>query len=263
MIQKSAREIDLIAQAGAIAARTLGALRAAVRPGVTTGELDALADELVRAAGGEPTFKGHYGFTGAICASPNDLVVHGVPGPYELREGDVVTLDLGVTYRGWIADSALTVPVGAVDDASARLLASCQRALLGALEACRPGCRVLDIGARVQEQVEGDGFTIVPELGGHGVGRRLWEDPRVPNHGPRGHGATLRDGMVLAVEPIITAGTSQTVLHDDGWSMYTRDGSRSAHFEHTVAVTPDGPRVLTRDDGWSPVDDPVALAASS
>lgn len=257
VIVKSSREIDHIGQAGAIAASTLAALRAATVPGVTTRELDALADELIRGAGAVPTFFGHLGFTGAICTSPNDLVVHGVPGDRLLREGDVVTLDVGVTYHGWIADSALTLPVGEVDDRSRLLLETCQAALLGSLDACRAGGRVLDIGARVQQTVEAAGFSIVPELGGHGVGRQLWEDPRVPNHGPAGQGATLREGMVIAIEPIITAGGSALVLDADGWSTFTRDGSRSAHFEHTVAVTADGPRVLTRADGWSPVDDPV------
>jgi methionyl aminopeptidase len=252
---RSQREIGLIGAAGAIVARTLGLLRDAVRPGVTTGELDAMADAYIREQGGSPTFKGHYGFTGAICTSPNDLVVHGIPGAYALREGDLLALDVGVTYHGWIADSAVTVPVGAIGDEGRRLLASCRAALQAGLEACRPGSRVLDIGARVQARVEGDGFAIVPELGGHGVGRRLWEDPRIPNHGPPGYGPELREGMVLAVEPIITAGTSRIVQSDDGWSIYTHDGSLSAHFEHTVAVTADGPQVLTRDDGWSPVDD--------
>src|SRR5262249_38214357 len=161
---------------GAIAARTLAALRDAVRPGITTGELDRLADGLIRGAGAVPTFFGHLGFTGAICTSPNDLVVHGIPGDHVLREGDVVTLDVGVTYRGWIADSALTVPVGEVDVGSRSLLETCQAALLGSLDACRAGGRVLDIGARVQQTVEAAGFSIVPELGGHGVGRQLWED---------------------------------------------------------------------------------------
>jgi methionyl aminopeptidase len=258
---RSQDDIEAIARAGAVAAGTLALLRDAVRPGVTTGELDALAEEAIRKAGGTPTFLGHHGFTRSICASPNAVVVHGIPNGSTLHEGDVIALDVGVTLDGWIADSAVTVPVGPVAEDDLHLLETCRLALVDALRACRPGNHVGDIGAAVQRRVESEGFSIVPALGGHGVGRELWEDPVVPNHGPAGRGPRLVEGLVLAIEPIIVAGSPATVLHDDGWTISTRDGARAAHFEHTVAVGPEGPRVLTRADGDSPVDQPLPRAA--
>jgi methionyl aminopeptidase len=258
---RSKDDIEAIARAGAVVADTLALLRDAARPGVTTGELDALAEETIRTAGGAPTFLGHQGFTRSICASPNAVVVHGIPNGYTLVEGDVIALDVGVTLDGWIADSAVTVPVGPVAEDDVHLLETCRLALVDALRACRPGNHVGDIGAAVQRRVEAEGFSIVPALGGHGVGRQLWEDPVVPNHGLAGRGPRLVEGLVLAIEPIIVAGRPDTVLHDDGWTISTRDGARAAHFEHTVAVGPDGPRVLTRAGGGSPVDEPLARAA--
>ncbi len=173
---------------------------------MTTGELDALAEEAIRKAGGAPTFLGHQGFTKSICASPNAVVVHGIPDGYTLHEGDVIALDVGVTLDGWIADSAVTVPVGPVGQDDVHLLETCRLALVDGLRACRPGNHVGDIGAAVQRRVESEGFSIVPALGGHGVGRQLWEDPVVPNHGPAGRGPRLVEGLVLAIEPIIVAG---------------------------------------------------------
>src|SRR4051812_36351013 len=258
---RTSEQIEAIARAGAVAAETLASLRDAARPGVRTAELDALAEEQIRGAGGSPTFKGHHGFTASICASPNAVVVHGIPGDVTLRDGDVIALDVGVTLDGWIADSAVTVAVGGVDDPDRRLLETCRLALVDALRACRVGACVGDIGAAVQRRVEAGGFSIVPALGGHGVGRKLWEDPVVPNHGPAGRGPELVEGLVLAIEPIIVAGHPATVLHDDGWTISTRDGSRAAHFEHTVAIGSDRPRVLTPGGGGSPVDEPLAQAA--
>jgi methionyl aminopeptidase len=261
VIRKSPREIDRMAAAGAIVAQTLALLRDAARPGVTTGELDAQAEFFIRGAGGVPTFKGYQGFPGSICSSPNAMIVHGIPGAYELRDGDVLSLDVGVTYRGWVADSALTVPVGSVTDEALRLLETCRLSLFDAAEQCRPGRHLSDIGHAVQQRVEGAGFGVVRKLVGHGVGRRMHEDPQIPNYGPPDRGIELRDGMVFAIEPMITAGSYEIELDDeDGWSIFTADGSLSAHFEHTIAVTRDVPRIVTRDQGWSPVDDAVVVA---
>jgi methionyl aminopeptidase len=252
-----------MAASGAIVAQTLAHLRDAVRPGVTTAELDRIAEDYIRSRGGVPTFKGYHGFPASICSSPNHMIVHGIPGEYELTEGDVISLDVGVTYRGWVADSALTVPVGEVSDEARRLLETCRLSLFDAVEECVPGHHLSDLGHAVQARVEREGFGVVRKLVGHGVGRRMHEDPQIPNYGPPGKGHELREGMVFAVEPMITAGSHEIVPdEEDGWSIYTEDGSLSAHFEHTVAVTDDGPLVLTRDDGWSPVDEPVAGSRS-
>jgi methionyl aminopeptidase len=259
VIRKSRREIDKMAASGAIVAQTLALLRDAAAPGVTTGELDAKAESFIRRSGGAPTFKGYQGFPGSICASPNSMIVHGIPGEYQLRDGDVISLDVGVTYRGWVADSALTVPVGSVSQDARRLLETCRMSLFDAAEQCRPGNRLYDIGHAVQTRVEGEGFGVVRKLVGHGVGRSMHEDPQIPNYGSPGKGLELRDGMVFAIEPMITAGSHEIELDEgDGWSIYTADGSLASHFEHTIAVTDDGPLIVTRDQGWSPVDEPVA-----
>jgi methionyl aminopeptidase len=259
VIRKSRREIERMAASGAIVAQTLALLREAVEPGVTTGELDRKAETFIRKAGGAPTFKGYQGFSGSICASPNSMIVHGIPGDYELQDGDVISLDVGVTYRGWVADSALTVPVGEVSDEARRLLETCRASLFDAADQCRPGKHLYDIGHAVQQRVEGEGFGVVRKLVGHGVGRKMHEDPQIPNYGSAGKGLELRDGMVFAIEPMITAGSYEIeVDEEDGWSIYTADRSLASHFEHTIAVTDDGPLIVTRDQGWSPVDEPIA-----
>jgi methionyl aminopeptidase len=257
--RKSSREIAKQTQAGGIVAETLQLLAEAAQPGVTTGELDKIAEQHIRRRGGVATFKGYRGFPGSICASPNAMIVHGIPGAYELRDGDILSLDVGVTYRGFVGDSAVTVAVGDVSDETRRLLAACQEGLHRMIAQCHVGNRLHDLGAACQAYVEGDaGFGVVRQLVGHGVGRRMHEDPQIPNYGQPGTGPELREGMVFAIEPMITAGSHDIHLDDDGWSIYTVDGSMAAHFEHTVAVTADGPLILTLGpDGTSIVDRPV------
>jgi methionyl aminopeptidase len=245
IVRKSPREVERMAEAGAVVARTLDLLREHIRPGISTRELDEIADEFIRSEGAVPTSKGYKGYPAAICISPNEMIVHGIPGRYRLREGDVVTCDVGVTLDGLIADSAVTFPVGEIDVEAQRLLDVCQAALTAGIEQARVGNRVGDISHAVQEVVEEGGFSVVRALVGHGVGRSYHEEPQVPNFGLPGRGVQLVEGLTIAIEPMITAGSSQIVVADDGWSISTDDGSLSAHFEHTVAVTADGPRILT------------------
>jgi methionyl aminopeptidase len=245
IVRKSQREIDQMAEAGAVVVRTLDLLREHVRPGVTTGELDRLADEFIRSHGGVPTFKGYRGYPASICASPNDLIVHGIPGPYELRDGDILSVDVGVTLGGYVADSAWTFPVGEISEEAERLLQVCEVALQAGIDNARVGNRVGDISAAVQRVVEEGGFAVVRALVGHGVGRNMHEEPQIPNYGQAGHGPLLQEGMTLAIEPMINVGGPDIVMADDEWSILTADGSLSAHFEHTVAVTEAGPRILT------------------
>jgi methionyl aminopeptidase len=245
IVRKSPREIEGIAEAGAIVARTLELLRENIRPGIRTRELDDLADEFIRSEGGVPTSRGYKGYPAAICISPNDMIVHGIPGRYSLSEGDIVSCDVGVTLDGLIADSCVTFPVGEIDPDAQRLLDVCQTALAAGIEQARLGNRVGDISHAIQEAVEEGGFSVVRALVGHGVGRSYHEEPQVPNFGLPGRGVQLVEGLTIAIEPMITAGSSQIVVADDGWSISTDDGSLAAHFEHTVAVTAEGPRVLT------------------
>ncbi len=253
--RKSSREIAKQAQAGAIVAETLQLLADEAKPGVTTGELDRLAEKLIRRRGGAPTFKGYRGFPGSICASPNDMIVHGIPGAVALGDGDVLSVDVGVTFRGFVGDSAVTLAIGEVAPETRRLLAVCQESLHRMIAACRVGNHLSDLGHACQTYVEGEGFAVVRALVGHGVGRRMHEDPQIPNFGPPGRGPELREGMVFAIEPMITAGSHEIRIDDDGWSIYTTDGSMAAHFEHTVAITADGPQILTYgSDGTSVVD---------
>ena len=245
IIRKSQREIDKIAAAGSILARCLNLLRGKARPGVTTAELDAAAERFVRSQGAEPAFKGYRGFPGSVCASPNSMIVHGIPGGYALRRGDILSLDVGVVLDAWVADAAITIPVGQVTPVAARLLASTRAALFEAVERCRPGNRLGDVSHAVQSRVEADGFSIVRALVGHGIGRDMHEDPQIPNYGEAGTGVELAEGMVLAIEPMVNAGKHQIRMGSDTWSVYSQDGSLAAHFEHTVAITADGPRILT------------------
>jgi methionyl aminopeptidase len=246
IVRKSDAELATMARAGAIVAETLDMLEAAARPGVTLAELDRRAEELITARGGVPTFKGYRGFPGSICASPNAMVVHGIPGPYALRPGDVLSLDVGVTLDGYVADSAITVTVGEASEEARDLIAACEAGLAAAIGQCRAGNRLGDISHAVQEAVEARGFGVVRSLVGHGVGREMHEDPQIPNYGPAGRGPKLAPGMTLAIEPMITAGAYEVEGGPDGWAVYTRDGSLAAHCEHTVAITENGPRVLTQ-----------------
>ncbi len=245
IIRKSPDEIDRIARAGALVAETISHVGEQLAPGVTTAELDDIADAFIREHGGVPTSQGYKGYPRAICISPNDVVVHGIPGSYALTLGDVVTIDVGITLDGAIADSAYTFAVGAIEPEAQRLLDTCQDALAAGIAQASPGNRVGDISHAVQDLVESMGFAVIRSLVGHGVGRHYHEDPHVPNFGQAGRGPRLSEGMTIAIEPMITAGGADVLLDDDGWTISTADGSLSAHFEHTVAVTADGPRVLT------------------
>jgi methionyl aminopeptidase len=245
IIRKSPEEIEKIAAAGRVLARCHTLLAGKARAGVTTAELDEAAEKFIRSQGGEPAFKGYRGFPGSICASPNSMVVHGIPGPYKLRRGDILSIDIGVILDGWVADAAVTVPIGNVTPVAKRLLASTKAALFDAVEQCRPGNRLGDVSHAVQARVEQDGFAVVRSLVGHGIGRDMHEDPQIPNFGDPGTGPLLAEGMVLAVEPMVNVGTYRIRIADDQWSVYSQDGSLAAHFEHTVAITSDGPRILT------------------
>jgi methionyl aminopeptidase len=245
IIRKSAAEIEAMARAGGIVVETLTLLGEHIRPGTTTAELDALAEEFIRSQGGAPTFKGYRGYPASICTSPNDMIVHGIPGPYALEEGDILSIDVGVTLDGYVADSAYTFPVGRIDPETERLLEVCQDALAAGVEHCQPGGRLSDISHAVQRVTEENGYSVVRALVGHGVGRAMHEDPQIPNFGPPGRGPELAPGMVFAIEPMINAGGPDIHVADDRWSISTADGSLSAHFEHTVAVTESGPRILT------------------
>jgi methionyl aminopeptidase len=248
MIQlKSAREIELMAEGGRILAATVEMLRKAVRPGISTGELDAKADEFIRShEGATPAFKGLYGFPGSICASINNEIVHGIPSPKRvLKEGDIVSLDVGVGYKGFFTDSATTVAVGKVDEETTDLLNVTRRALDAGIKAATIGNHIGDIGAAVQEVVEAAGFTVVRDLVGHGIGTSFHEEPQVPNYGKPKRKEKLVPGLTIAIEPMVNIGGPATRTLADKWTIVTVDGSRSAHFEHTIAITADGPRVLT------------------
>ena len=245
IIRKSAQEIAKMAAAGRVVAETIAHVGEQIEPGITTGELDRIADEHIRSLGGVPTSQGYRGYPKAICISPNDMVVHGIPGAYEVADGDLITIDVGVTLDGYIADSAFTFPVGDVSEQAQRLLDAGRDALAAGIAQARPGNRVGDISAAVQQHVEGAGFSVVRSLVGHGVGRSYHEDPHIPNFGQPGRGPLLSEGMTLAIEPMITAGRPEVYVHDDEWSISTEDGSLAAHFEHTVAITAAGPRILT------------------
>ncbi len=245
IVRKSADEIETMARAGRVVAETLALMGETIRPGISTRELDDLAEELIRSRGGVPTFKGYRGFPASICASPNDMVVHGIPGGYRVGEGDLLTVDVGVTLEGFVADSAYTFAVGEVGEEAERLLAVCQAALAAGIAEARDGNHVGDISAAVQRVTEEAGFSVIKSLVGHGVGRSMHEEPQVPNYGRPGRGPKLATGMTIAIEPMITAGGEEVAVADDDWSISTVDGSLSAHFEHTVAVTENGPRILT------------------
>jgi methionyl aminopeptidase len=245
IIRKSEKEIDAMARAGRVVADTVALLGENMRPGVTTKELDEIAENYIRSQGGVPAFKGYHGFPASICTSPNSMVVHGIPGPYRVEEGDLISVDVGVTLGGFVADSAYTFAVSPIEDETQRLIEVCQAALEAGIEQARAGNHVGDISAAVQRTTEEAGFAVVRSLVGHGIGRSMHEEPQIPNWGEPGRGPQLAPGMTLAIEPMINAGSSEVVVADDRWSISTDDGSLSAHFEHTVAVTEAQPRILT------------------
>jgi methionyl aminopeptidase len=245
IIRKAAAEIERMARAGEVVAETLALIGDHARPGVTTQDLDELAAEHIRSRGGVPTFKGYRGYPASICTSPNDMVVHGIPGPYALREGDILSVDVGVTLDGFVADCAYTFAIGEISPEAERLLEGCQAALAAGIDECRVGNHLSDISHAIQRVTEEQGFSVVRSLVGHGVGRSMHEEPQIPNYGAPGRGPLLAEGMTFAIEPMITVGAPDVVLHDDEWSISSADGSLAAHFEHTVAVTENGPRILT------------------
>jgi methionyl aminopeptidase len=261
ILQKTPDEIDKMAAAGRILVRCHEILRSKARPGVTTAELDEAAERFIRSQGAEPAFKGYRGFPGSICASPNSMVVHGIPGSYKLNRGDILSVDIGVIYDGWVADAAITHPIGHVTPIASRLLATTRAALFAAVDQCQVGNRLGDVSHAVQARVEADGFSVIRSLVGHGIGRDMHEDPQIPNFGEAGTGPELEEGMVLAIEPMVNAGTHHVRMGSDNWAVYSQDGSLAAHFEHTVAITGDGPRILTP---WHEVvESGVAAAAAS
>jgi len=245
IIKKSPAEIDQMAAAGEILVRTMDLLAGKIRPGVTTLELDRAAEKFIRSQGATPAFKGYKGFPGSICASPNDMVVHGIPGKFKLQRGDIISVDIGVVKDGWVADAARTFPVGEISAEARKLLDVTEASLFAAVEHCQAGNRLGDVSHAVQQTVESEGFSIVKSLVGHGVGRSMHEEPQVPNYGAPGKGPLLEEGMVLAVEPMVTAGRHMVRMGDDGWAIYSQDGSLAAHFEFTIAITGAGPRILT------------------
>ncbi len=246
IVCKSPAEIERMRVANALVADVLAELAAMVAPGVTTAELDARAEALVRAGGAEPAFKGYRGYPATLCASVNDQVVHGIPSDLALAEGDIISLDMGVKLNGFYGDSAVTVPVGTVAPEVLALLRVTRESLEKGIAQVRLGGRVSDIGHAIQQHVEANGFSVVREFVGHGIGAALHEDPQIANYGEPGHGPRLAEGMVLAIEPMVNMGKPAVRVLRDGWTAVTRDGSLSAHFEHTVAVTKDGPLVLTQ-----------------
>jgi methionyl aminopeptidase len=241
--------LDKMRAAGKLVGQVLTALAAKVAPGVTTADLDAMAEGLIVDAGAIPAFKGYHGYPATICASVNDEVIHGIPsGKRVLQEGDVISIDVGASLGGYFGDSAVTLPVGQVSEAAATLLRVTEESLFKAIEQVRPGARVSDIGHAVQAHVEKHGFSVVREFVGHGIGQQMHEEPQVPNYGEPGRGPRLAEGMVLAIEPMVNAGKPAVKVLSDGWTAVTRDRSLSAHFEHTVAVTANGAWILTARD---------------
>jgi methionyl aminopeptidase len=245
IIKKSPEEIDRMASAGAILVKTMNLLAGKIRPGITTAELDQAAEKFIRSQGAEPAFKGYRGFPGSICTSPNSMIVHGIPGPYKLGRGDIVSIDIGVVRDGWVADAARTFAVGPITPIAHKLLNTTEEALFVAVEQCRAGNRLGDVSHAIQQHVEDAGFSIVRTLVGHGIGRSMHEEPQIPNYGPAGTGVPLEEGMVLAVEPMVTAGRHAVRVGEDHWAIYSQDGSLAAHFEFTIAITAGGPRILT------------------
>jgi methionyl aminopeptidase len=250
VIRKSRNEIEKMRHAGLVVAETLSELRRMIEPGITTRELDAYAEKRIRSSGAYPTFKGYRGFPASICASVNDEVVHGIPSHRKLREGDIIKIDCGATLNGYVGDAAITVGVGRISPEIEKLMEITRESLFQAVKKMIPGNRLYDVSYAVQEYVEMRGYTVVREFCGHGIGQKMHEEPQVPNYGRPGTGPKLKVGWVLAVEPMVNAGTHDVHVLPDGWTVKTKDGKASSHFEHTIAVTEDGPQVLTAlEDG--------------
>jgi methionyl aminopeptidase len=245
IVRKTPSQVEKMAASGRILTRCLWMLRGKARAGVTTQVLDRAAERFIRSQGAEPAFKGYRGFPGSICTSPNSMVVHGIPGPYELKRGDVLSIDVGVIKDGWVADAAMTLPIGSIGPDARKLLDVTRAALFAGTEQMRPGNHLGDVSAAIQRTVEIEGLSIIRTLVGHGIGREMHEDPQVPNFGEPGKGPVLEEGTVLAIEPMVNAGSALVRMGDDGWAVYSQDGSLAAHFEFTVAVTAEGPRILT------------------
>ncbi len=245
IVKKTPQEVDKMAASGEVLVRCLKMLASKARAGVTTEELDAAAEKFIRSQGAVPAFKGYRGFPGSICASPNSMVVHGIPDRYQLKRGDVLSIDVGVIKDGWVSDAAMTVPVGSVSQEAEKLLDVTKASLFAGVEQMRPGNHLGDVSSAIQRSVEAEGLSIIRTLVGHGIGREMHEEPQVPNFGDPGKGPRLEEGMVLAIEPMVNAGGPLVRMGDDGWAIFSQDGSLAAHFEFTVAVTAEGPRVLT------------------
>ena len=243
--RKTGEQIALMRRAGTVVAEMHEVCVRAARPGATTADLDRAAREVLDRRGAGSNFLNYHGFPAVVCTSPNEVIVHGIPGPRVLEEGDIVSIDCGAIIEGWHADAAVTVPVGEIDDESKRLIDVTRRALQASIDATVAGNRLGDVGAVSEDVVEDAGFSVVREYVGHGIGTAMHEDPQVPNYGPAGRGLRLKTGLVIAIEPMVNAGSAQTRLLDDGWTVVTGDGRRSAHFEHTVAIGDNGPEVLT------------------
>jgi len=246
IIAKSRKELDKMRASGLLVGLVLEELRRMVEPGMTTLEVDQAAERMIRDAGALPTFKGYHGFPYSICASVNEQVVHGFPSRYTLQDGDIFSIDVGVTLAGYVGDTATTVPVGLVSEEILKLIQVTEQCLERAIEQCRAGKHLGDIGWAVQEHAEGHGYSIVRDYVGHGIGRKMHEDPQIPNYGKPGHGPKIRTGYVFAVEPMVNLGTFHTKVLADGWTVVTLDGRPSAHVEHTIAITENGPEVFTR-----------------
>jgi methionyl aminopeptidase len=245
VILRTPAEIEQMRRAGSLVGQVLEKLREHVAPGVSTRELDAIAENMIRSRGGVPSFKGYRGYPASICASVNNEIIHGIPGDRMLVDGDIVSIDCGAMLGGYHGDAAMTFPVGDVSAEAEKLMTVTREALNAGIAMARPKMRLGDVGNAIQRYVEANGFSVVRDFVGHGIGRHMHEDPQIPNFGPAGMGMRLRTGMVLAIEPMVNAGVHEVVVMDDGWTACTRDGSLSAHFEHTVAITDDGPEVLT------------------
>jgi methionyl aminopeptidase len=246
---KSAREIEIMRRSGKITSSVLTELVKAAKPGMTLREIDRMAEKGIRDRGGVPTFKGYHGYPASICASVNEVVVHGIPGDRVLRDGDVLSIDIGTTFEKYVSDTAITIPIGNVSEAARRLLRVTQECLMIGIATLQKGNRLSDIGHAVQKHAESHGYGVVRALVGHGVGTKMHEEPQVPNWGEAGRGIALKPGLVIAIEPMITEGTYDVETLPDGWTVVTADGKLAAHFEHTIALTDEGPRILTLREG--------------